>query len=205
MNCIIWGNTDTWGNSSSISDSVDVFYSNVEDGYPGVGNIDDYPEFVDTANGDYHLAENSPCIGNGIDSLEIAGVWYRCPFTDLEGNPRPNPLGTMPDMGAYENAPLVGIEENISSMNPVSFYLSQNYPNPFNPTTKIKFSIPQKSQVVIKVFDVLGNEIETLVNEEKLTGTYELTWGAEGLTSGVYFYKIKAGVFVETKKMILIK
>ena len=111
----------------------------------------------------------------------------------------------MPDMGAYENAPLVGIEENISSMNPVSFYLSQNYPNPFNPTTKIKFSIPQKSQVVIKVFDVLGNEIETLVNEEKLTGTYELTWGAEGLTSGVYFYKIKAGVFVETKKMILIK
>jgi len=88
---------------------------------------------------------------------------------------------------------------------PTAFSLFQNYPNPFNPSTKIKYSIPQSSNVVIKVFDVLGNEIETLVNEEKSTGTYEVTWYAEQLPSGVYFYQLKAGSFMETKKMILLK
>ena len=95
-------------------------------------------------------------------------------------------------------------EEQIIEL-PTKFLLSQNYPNPFNPSTKIKYSVPQVSQVQIKVFDVLGNEIETLVNEEKPVGTYEITWYAEGLPSGVYFYQIKAGSFVETKKMVLMK
>ena len=85
------------------------------------------------------------------------------------------------------------------------FLLSQNYPNPFNACTKIKYSIQQSSNVVIKVFDVLGNEIETLVKEEKPAGTYEVTWYAENLPSGVYFYQLRAGSFVETKKMILLK
>ena len=88
---------------------------------------------------------------------------------------------------------------------PLMFNLYQNYPNPFNPSTKIKYSVPQTSQVQIKVYDVLGNEIETLVNKEKQTDTYEITWYAEGLPSGVYFYQLKAGSFVETKKMMLMK
>ena len=88
---------------------------------------------------------------------------------------------------------------------PVSYQLYQNYPNPFNPGTQIKYSVPQTSQIQIKVFDVLGNEIETLVNEEKPTGTYELTWNAAALPSGIYFYRIQAGSFVNTKKMILLK
>jgi photosystem II stability/assembly factor-like uncharacterized protein len=88
---------------------------------------------------------------------------------------------------------------------PKEFSLSQNYPNPFNPVTKIKYSIPQSSKVVIKVFDILGNEIETLVNEEKPAGTYEITWFAEGLPSGIYFYQLKTGKYVETKKMLLMK
>jgi hypothetical protein len=88
---------------------------------------------------------------------------------------------------------------------PAEFLLTQNYPNPFNPSTKIKYSIPQSSQVTIKVFDILGNEIETLVNEDKPAGTYELTWYAEQLPSGIYFYKLQAGNFIETKKMILLK
>ncbi|NNJ52873.1 MAG: T9SS type A sorting domain-containing protein, partial [Ignavibacteriaceae bacterium] len=96
------------------------------------------------------------------------------------------------------------IQETDNRDIPANYYLSNNYPNPFNPSTKIKYSIPQSSNVVIKVFDVLGNEIETLVNEEKPAGTYELTWYAEGLPSGVYFYRIQAGSFVETKKMVLI-
>ena len=85
------------------------------------------------------------------------------------------------------------------------YELNQNFPNPFNPATKIRYTLPQTSNVVIKVFDILGNEIETLVNEEKQTGTYEITWYAEGLPSGVYFYRLQSGDFVETKKMILIK
>ena len=88
---------------------------------------------------------------------------------------------------------------------PTSYILGQNFPNPFNPSTKIKYSVPQIAQVQIKVFDVLGNEVETLVNEEKQIGTYELTWNAANLPSGVYFYQLKAGNFIETKKMILLR
>ncbi|MCW9097644.1 MAG: YCF48-related protein [Ignavibacteriaceae bacterium] len=88
---------------------------------------------------------------------------------------------------------------------PINYSVSQNFPNPFNPTTKIKFSIPQSSNIVIKVFDILGSEIETLVNEEKSAGIYEITWYAENLPSGVYFYQLKAGKFISTKKMVLMK
>ena len=95
-------------------------------------------------------------------------------------------------------------EEQIDEV-PTEYLLSNNFPNPFNPSTKIKYSIPQSSQVTIKVFDILGNEIETLVSEEKPTGAYELNWNAEQLPSGIYFYQLRAGSFIETKKMILLK
>ncbi|UCH65509.1 MAG: T9SS type A sorting domain-containing protein [Ignavibacterium sp.] len=88
---------------------------------------------------------------------------------------------------------------------PSELSVGQNYPNPFNPLTKIKFSIPQKSNVIIKVFDILGNEIKTLVNAEKPTGTYEITWYAESLPSGIYFYRLQAGDYIETKKMVLLR
>jgi aminopeptidase N len=100
--------------------------------------------------------------------------------------------------------------ENISSI----FDLSQNYPNPFNPSTKIKFTIPQSpllggdgrgGLVTLKVYDVLGNEVATLVNENKPAGSYEIEFGGTGLPSGVYFYRLQAGGFVETKKMILLR
>jgi hypothetical protein len=96
------------------------------------------------------------------------------------------------------------VNENKTSF-PDQYELKQNYPNPFNPNTKIKYSVPQASQVQIKVFDVLGNEIETLINEEKQVGTYEITWYAEGLPSGVYFYQLIAGEYTAIKKMILLK
>jgi len=85
------------------------------------------------------------------------------------------------------------------------FYLSQNYPNPFNPTTKLRYSVPGSEMVQIKVFDVLGKEIKTLLNEYKQTETYEIEFDASNLTSGVYFYQLSAGIFVETKKMILLR
>ncbi len=88
---------------------------------------------------------------------------------------------------------------------PNSFILNQNYPNPFNPSTKISYSIPLLSKVQIKVYDILGNEVETLVNEEKSVGSYDVIWNAKDLASGIYFYRINAGDFIQTKKMILLK
>jgi hypothetical protein len=86
-----------------------------------------------------------------------------------------------------------------------TYSLSNNYPNPFNPTTTISYSIPEQSFTTLKVYDVLGSEIATLVNEEKPVGTYENTLYAENLPSGIYFYRLQAGSFIETKKMVLMK
>ncbi len=105
-------------------------------------------------------------------------------------------LGTILKLDAD---PSVGIKD-LNSSAPSSFKLLQNYPNPFNPTTAIKYSIPTTSNVVIKIFDILGNEIETLANEENLMGTYEVTWSAENLPSGVYFYQLKLEVLLKLKK-----
>ena len=98
-------------------------------------------------------------------------------------------------------------------MSPFTTYkLEQNYPNPFNPSTKISWQSPVSSRQVLKVFDVLGNEIATLVDEEKEAGSYEVEFNAEKLSSGVYFYQLKvypanggAGSFVETNKMVLLR
>ena len=97
------------------------------------------------------------------------------------------------------------LDVEVSTELPTDIYLDQNYPNPFNPSTNIRYSVPQTTNVVIKVFDILGKEIETLVNEEKPIGTYEIIWNADNLPSGIYFYRLQAGSFVETKKMVLMK
>ncbi len=96
-------------------------------------------------------------------------------------------------------------EEEITELLPTDFKLFQNYPNPFNPATKIQYAIGSRQFVTIKVYDILGNEIETLVNEEKSPGTYELTWNVANLPSGVYFYQMLAGSLIETKKMVLLR
>ncbi|MCW8802899.1 MAG: T9SS type A sorting domain-containing protein, partial [Ignavibacteriaceae bacterium] len=88
---------------------------------------------------------------------------------------------------------------------PITFNLSQNYPNPFNPSTLIQYSIPKTSRVNITIYDVLGNEVSVILNEEKLTGNYEIEFSAADLPSGVYFYQLKTGNNVRTKKMILMK
>ena len=93
---------------------------------------------------------------------------------------------------------------------PKKFVLYQNYPNPFNPSTVITFEIPGQARndnvlVTLKVYDILGNEIVTLVNEEKQSGVYEVEFDASSLASGMYLYKLQAGSFIQTKKMILTK
>lgn len=86
-----------------------------------------------------------------------------------------------------------------------SYFLDQNYPNPFNPTTNIEFRIADFGFVSLKVYDILGNEIVTLVNEEKPAGEYEVEFSAAELPSGIYFYQLKAGDYVQTKKMVLLR
>jgi len=103
--------------------------------------------------------------------------------------------------GSYSYSDIV----SVGNLAPNGFVLEQNYPNPFNPSTTIKYAVANKQFVSIKVFDVIGNEIATLVNEEKPAGTYEVEFNANQLSAGVYYYNIITENFVQTKKMILLK
>jgi hypothetical protein len=118
-------------------------------------------------------------------------------------------LGSLNTTGLYALAMLpdtvVCIIKSFDDLIANQYILNQNYPNPFNPTTTIKYQIPEFSFVTLKVYDVLGNEVAILVNDEKPIGGYEVTWYSEQLPSGVYFYQLKAGEFISTKKMILLK
>ncbi|MBU1679638.1 MAG: T9SS type A sorting domain-containing protein, partial [Bacteroidetes bacterium] len=95
--------------------------------------------------------------------------------------------------------------EEINSDIPVTFVLYQNYPNPFNPTTVIGYQLPVTGNVTLKIYDVLGREITTLVNETKEAGSYEVKFDAKQLSSGVYFYQLKTSSSVITKKLMVMQ
>jgi hypothetical protein len=120
---------------------------------------------------------------------------------DIDGDTR---NATNPYMGADENATALGVGQELGS-GPRQFTLEQNYPNPFNPSTTISYSVPQAGLVSLKVYDLLGREVATLLNEIKSAGTYSVPWNALTNPSGIYFYKLTAGGFSETHKMQLIK
>ena len=303
INNILYGNTPSQVRLD-VTSSLDFYNCLIEggeEGFSGATFTGDYENCIDTVPqfvglNDYHLQNTSPCIGAAIDSIQIDALWFYCPPNDFEGNPRPNPTGSMPDIGAYENELPVpvpveltsfttstngkevilnwstatetnnsgfeverkqnnsgwarigfveghgtttepknysyiddidGINVNllayrlkqidydgsfeysdvvyIDNLSPTDFVLHQNFPNPFNPSTKIKFSVRELSFITIKIYDVLGSEVATLVNEEKPVGTYELSWSAANLPSGVYLYRLQAGDLIQTKKMILLK
>jgi len=94
---------------------------------------------------------------------------------------------------------------NEKANQPNEFMLYQNYPNPFNPSTKIQYRLSESSKVLLKVYDLMGNEVSTLVNDVNSAGDYEISFDAVGLPSGLYFYSLSAGSFIETKKMLLLK
>jgi hypothetical protein len=105
--------------------------------------------------------------------------------------------------GTFTYAPVTAVNEDLSSVN--SYSLSNNYPNPFNPSTKITYTLPERGNVSLKVYDLLGGEVAQLVNGEIEAGSYDISFNAVNLPSGIYFYKLQAGSFIETKKMILLK
>jgi hypothetical protein len=214
-NNIIWGNTSPGGSQILLysGGTVTVSYCDVQNGYTGTGNINIYPQFADT---NFILANGSPC----IDAGDSSAVYNDLADTANPGNAKfPSKGGLKNDMGAYggpgcsllAEISIIGLK-NINSNIPDGYKLFQNSPNPFNPTTNIKFSIPvngkwetEKNLTVLKVYDILGKEIKTLVNEKLNTGDYEVTFDGSGLASGIYFYKLISGNFTDKKMMILVK
>lgn len=107
-------------------------------------------------------------------------------------------------IGVYRRLKSEITSVEIETNNPNTFLLEQNYPNPFNPSTRIQYQVSSITNVSLKVYDILGNEVASLVNEQKPAGSYEVEFDAANLAGGIYFYKLQAGSFVETKKMILL-
>jgi len=105
----------------------------------------------------------------------------------------------------FTGAALIDGIEKVNETKLEDYFLSQNYPNPFNPSTTLSYTIPELGLVELNVYDVLGREVATLVNKEQSTGSYDVQFNANSLTSGIYFYQLKVGSFVESKKMILVR
>jgi len=224
LNCILWNNSpeEIYFYENSDPNSITISCSDIQGGETEIvtnnngivnwleGNIDEDPLFVNQGEEDYHLQDTSPCIGAGIDEIEINGTWYFVPEFDIEGNPRPNPAGSMPDMGAFENEygePQVGIDENLI---PLVSELNQNYPNPFNPSTTIEYSFVQDSFVQLSIYNIKGQKVRQLVSDQLPAGQHSVIWNGNNdnnkpVSSGVYFYKLKTDNSEKMKKMILIK
>jgi hypothetical protein len=111
----------------------------------------------------------------------------------------------MPDMGAWESDVVNSLEQSDKSKFPTQFMLKQNYPNPFNPNTNIEFQIPKTEFVTLKIYNLLGQEVATLVSDKLAAGKYKCTWNASGISSGVYIFQLIAGEFEKTRKLILMR
>ncbi len=148
---------------------------------------------------------NSEVVTFPIDtSLLKAGYTFNYRITATDNSLVPE-YSYSPDSGYYqctwdENTSVDDNEEN-----EISFNLEQNYPNPFNPETTIKYSIPKKEHVTLKIYDILGRLVKILVNEEKAAGKYKVHFKGSGLSSGVYLYQITAGNFRKTMKFLIMK
>ncbi|NQV38792.1 MAG: T9SS type A sorting domain-containing protein [Candidatus Marinimicrobia bacterium] len=104
----------------------------------------------------------------------------------------------------FEEEFTVGIQEDVTTL-PTNFFLQQNFPNPFNPITTIEYEIPKRSDVQIIIYDILGRKVTTLISETQEVGYKSIEWNASRAASGMYFYQIRAGKFVQTRKMVLLK
>ena len=225
INTISWSNLywEIWFHWGYAPNTVNIVNSNIKNGINGInlnnngtinwldGNIVSNPLFINPDEFDYHLQDTSHCIGAGIDAVEIDGTWYYAPEYDIEGNPRPNPFDSMPDMGAYEN-PLG--EPQVSSGNfklPKQKINLDNHPNPFNPSTTIEFSIQNDSNVELSIFNIKGQIIKTLAKTEFIKGSHSVIWNGtddnnKPVSSGVYFYKLNvSGKTEAVKKCLLLK
>ena len=149
---------------------------------------------------------------SAVQSIEMMGIEYpikikaeniNIKLHDESGKQINVRLNSGEDILIYENnINRLFVSEDVI---PENYYLEQNYPNPFNPTTKIRYQIPEDGIVTLKIYDILGKEVKTLVNEPKTTGRYEIKFDASDLTSGVYIYRIQVNDYISSKKMLMIK
>jgi hypothetical protein len=208
-NNIIFNNTGTSGSQISLRSgaTVSASYNDIEGGWNGTENIDADP-IIDSVT--YMLfIENSPCIDTGDPDTD---------YNDPEDTATPGlagypSLGTVRnDMGAYGGPgrkllPQIptGVEGNSQGYLEKEFRIYQNYPNPFNPATTIKFNLTKAGFVTLKIYNVLGSEIASLMNSYLTAGEHEFFFNASEYPSGIYFYELKSDKYSETRKMVLLR
>jgi len=196
--CFVGSGGSPSGTPSNWSSYVNTYGGTGVNENPDLANN---PRIYTESNLPYVLEMTSPAINAGTDMRYILNKFSYLPDfnanADIEGNPRDN----TPTIGAYEHVVEHG---NLESKNN-SYSLSQNYPNPFNPSTSIEYYTPQPSQVKLVVYNLIGQEVQTLVDDEKASGSFEVEFNAANLPSGVYFYRLLAANFNETRKMILLR
>ncbi len=148
------------------------------------------------------LAEAEPSWANPSATMEFPITWTRLYLAETDENSKDSGVLYLDDFKVHFIT--TNVEDN-NLNTPADFKLFNNYPNPFNPSTKIRFSVPEKSNVELRVFNSLGEEVAEVINREYSAGNYEVSFDASKLSSGVYFYQMKAGNFISTNKMILMK
>ncbi|MCD4730349.1 MAG: T9SS type A sorting domain-containing protein, partial [Bacteroidales bacterium] len=210
FNNIFYENQSPNGNDiylKNIADTVMIAYSNIDPAniagnspWKELENINENPGFIDDS---CHIDQDSPCKDMGVDSLEIAGIWYYAPETDYEGDPRP--FGEGIDMGADEYDTIATKLPNPFVANVQKIILQQNRPNPFIDHTFIEFTLPREEKVTLKVFDLAGREIETMIAGYLSKGDHTFVLNSKNLNSGIYFYLLSAGDVNITKKMVVRK
>lgn len=196
-----------------------TFYSGIDIGdesVPKFFDIDgdsDYDLFIGRRDGKISYYKNTgtpsaPVFTLQTDNYKNIHVGRNaCPvFIDIDSDTDPDLfVGNFKGgLYFYDNQDVIGIQ-TISGNIPDGYSLQQNYPNPFNPSTNISFDIPKSALVELKVFDITGRLVSTLVNETLSPGAYNFSWNSEGLSSGVYFYTLRSGEFISTRKMLLLK
>jgi len=212
VNSIVWNNTHPQI-SLGYRDlrepgSITIAYSNIEGGEHAIeindgsiywldGNIDADPLFKDPQSQIYTLQDGSPCIDSGTASLIMDN-------DTLVALDTTQYRGTSPNMGAFQYEIPTNVKDQVGQV-PDLYMLFQNYPNPFNPSTSIRYNIPERNHVLLTVYNTLGQEVAKLIDQEIEPGTHEITFDASHLPSGVYIYRLQAGEYVESRKLLLLK
>jgi hypothetical protein len=210
INSILYDNTKPEIYNESGTPAPTVTYSIVDsastESWFGSGCLDTNPYLTDDV--DYHLSNNSCAYSNGNTAVSPAIDAGHPDSLDTKLDCYAG-LGTSrADMGFYGGRYAdisTGIESHDTQNIPQEFSLWQNYPNPFNPSTHIRYQLAKQGQVQLTVYNMLGQKVATLVNQKQVPGQYAVTFDASGLASGVYIYRLKAGSFEQTKKMLLIR
>ena len=210
-----WGEPFSWAGLMKYDDESFTFYDDPEVLSNGVRciAIDEFDnKWIGTDGGGLVKCDgtNWTVYDTSNSGLPTDGV--ECLAIDESGNKW---IGTVNGLAVFNEGGIVSVEEKTKESNriPTNYLLNQNYPNPFNPVTIIEYSIPsevrgQRSEgtnVTLKIYDILGREIATLVNEKQTHGNYEVSWDASNNPSGIYFYRLTSGDFTESRKMMLLK